>query len=83
MQQKQNFIDPQIVNDRDEINSKRVDIYCCHTAWFVSDLVENTEYSFSRDSAHMSPHNCLYMKPWSFSQAPPMAEWLRPLSSND
>ena len=84
MHLKQNFINlNEIVYDRGEINCKHVAIYCCCTAWFVSDLVGNTEDSFSRDSAHMSSHNCLHMKPWSFSQAPPMAEWLRPLSSND
>ena len=27
----------------------------------MSDLVGNTEDSFSRVSAHMSPYNCLYM----------------------
>ena len=83
MHKKAKFYKPQIVYDSDEINCKHVAIYCCCTASFVSDLVGNTEDSFSRDSAQLSPHNCLYIKSWSFSQAPPMAEWLRPLSSND
>ena len=70
MHKKAKFYKPQIVYDRDEINCKYVAIYSCCTAWFVSDLVGNTEDSFSRDSAHMSPHNGLFMKPWSFSHAP-------------
>ena len=77
---KAKFYKPLIVYGRHEINCKHVAIYCCCTAWFVSDLVGNTENIFFRISGHMSPHNCLYMKPWSYSQVPPMAEWLRPLS---
>ena len=83
MHQKQNFINLKLFMTEAKKNCRHVAIYCCCTAWFVLDLVGNTGDSFSRDSAHMSPHNCLYMKPWSFSQAHPMAEWLRPLSSND
>ena len=80
---KAKFYKPQVVFDRDEINCKHVAIYCCCTAWFVSDLVGNTEDSFfSRLGLYVTAQLFVYEALVMFTGAP-MAEWLRPLSSND
>ena len=81
--QKQNFIN-HILFTVLTINCKYIAIFCCCTAWFMSDLVGNTEYGFSRDSANMSLHNtivCIW-SPGHFIGAP-YGRVLRPLSSNN
>ena len=85
MHQKQNFINPQLVYDRDEINCKHVAIVCGYTPPSLCSIWSKTPNTGFISSAHVSSHNvCLFVyEALVIFIGDPMAKCLRPLSSNN